>query len=103
MRRYVGGVEKLPRPQERENMKQRMKDHVLSTGDFICRCERAFESLSLLRKHQESLCPITMRRTLEELDKSIEEMKEEHRVQHEADLREWNEEKARDVSKISKI
>ncbi len=75
-------------------MNQRIKQDALSKGDFICRCGKALESLSQLGKHQEFICPITIRRNLKTLHESIEEMKTECLAQHEADLRDWKKEKA---------
>jgi hypothetical protein len=89
-------------PTRKGNMKQRIKQNISTKGDFICRCGKAKDSLDLLRKHQEFLCAITMRRTLNELHKSITKMNAENLAQHEKDLREWEKEKACDVSKMSK-
>lgn len=95
------GWNKLPRPQEKESMKQRMEEK-FPRGAFVCTCpqKRAFDSFDLLRKHQEFLCAITMGRTLKELHKSIKKMKAERRVQDEKDLRAWKQEKARGVPKV---
>ena len=75
-------------------MKQRMKQDARSKGDFICWCQKPFESLIQLRKHQEFLCAITIRRKLKELHDSIVEMRAECLAQREKDLRSWKKEKA---------
>lgn len=82
-------------------MAQPMKQNAQSKGDFICRRNKRFESLALLRKHQEFLCAIIMRRKLRELYESIEETNVKNRTQHYTDLREWRIEKARGVPEVS--
>ena len=83
-------------------MKQLIKQNISTKGNFVCRCGKAKDSLDLLRKHQEFLCKITMRKFLKDLRLSIKTMNAENLAQHEKDLRDWKKEKACDVSKISK-
>jgi hypothetical protein len=82
-------------------IKQRLKQNAPSKGDFVCWCEKAFGTLSLLRKHQEFLCAITIRRKLQEVDDSIEQTNAECVAQHKADLVLWKNEKARGVPTVS--
>lgn len=81
-------------------MEKRMKRKTRSKGDFICWCGDALDGLSQLRKHQESFCPITIRRWLKEHRESFRKMEEERLAQHEADLSVWKKEKARGVPEM---
>lgn len=75
-------------------MRKLMKKRVPSKGDFICWCEKRFDDYSQLRKHLETICPITFRRKVDELNKSFAESEAKRIVQHKADLLAWEEEKA---------
>jgi hypothetical protein len=69
--------------------------NVLPPNPFICWCDAAFETLFELRKHHEFLCPLTMSRMLNEMNESIERMKDERVAQNKSDLCAWEEEKRR--------
>lgn len=76
-------------------MRKLMKKRVPSQGDFICWCEKRFDDYVGLRKHLEVICPTTLRRHRDELNKWIAEKEAQRRSKHKADLRAWEEEKAR--------